>query len=62
MNKVLGFKRIYHPYTLWEDYKAGFYDNISIREKQHKLEKVLEMFNNDVLTDKYMNTVIEERV
>ena len=22
-------KRIYHPYWLWEDYKAGFYNNCS---------------------------------
>jgi|TARA_R110000822_G_scaffold116149_2_gene248011 hypothetical protein len=62
MNTKVDLKRIYHPYTLWEDYKAGFYDNISGKEKQHKIDKVLEMFNSYSLTEKYMNKVIEEWV
>lgn len=60
MNLDLG--RIYHPYTLWEDYRAGFYDNVSGKQKQSKIDKVLEMFNDYKLTEKYMNMVIEEWV
>lgn len=60
MNLDVG--RVYHPYTLWEDYKAGFYDNISGKQKQSKIDKVLEMFNSDKLTEEYMNMVIEHWV
>jgi|TARA_R100000541_G_scaffold48778_1_gene55860 hypothetical protein len=62
MNTKVDLKRIYHPYTLWEDYKAGFYDNVSGKAKQSKIEKVLEMFNSSKLTEKYMNKVIDEWV
>ena len=62
MNTKVDLKRIYHPYTLWEDYKAGFYDNISGKAKQSKIEKVLEMFNSSKLTEKYMNKVIDKWV
>lgn len=53
-------KRIYHPYWLWEDYKAGFYDNLSGGEKQNKVDKVVEMFNSKELTETYMTKVINE--
>ena len=52
--------RIYHPYWLWEDYKNGFYDNISGDKKQEFISKVLEMFNSKELTILNMNRVIEE--
>lgn len=53
-------KRIYHPYWLWEDYKAGFYDNLSGKDKQNKIDKVIEMFNSKELTEEYMTKVINE--
>jgi len=62
MNTKVDLKRIYHPYNLWEDYKAGFYDNVSGKAKQYKIDKVLEMFNSSKLTEKYMNKVIDEWV
>ena len=34
-------KRIYHPYWLWEDYKAGFYDNCSGELKKQLILKGL---------------------
>ena len=52
--------RIYHPYHLWEDFKCGFYDNISGEEKKHKISKVIEMFNSEELTLKYMNMVVND--
>lgn len=52
-------ERIYHPYWLWEDYKAGFYDNVSGVKKKEYVEKVLEMFNSSELTFLNMNYVIE---
>jgi hypothetical protein len=53
-------KRIYHPYWLWEDYKAGFYDNISGRNKVELGNYVIELFNNPELTEVYMSKVIQE--
>ena len=51
-------KRIYHPYWLWEDYKAGFYDNVSGERKKELIKKVLEMFNDSKLTKENMLFVV----
>jgi hypothetical protein len=53
-------KRIYHPYWLWEDYKAGFYDNCSGAEKNLFISKILEMFNSEKLTREFMLRVVNE--
>jgi hypothetical protein len=57
--KNLKMKRIYHPYWLWEDYKAGFYNNCSGEEKKIAIKKGIEMFNSEELTRKNMFYVIE---
>jgi protoheme ferro-lyase len=51
-------ERIYHPYWNWEDYKAGFYENISGTEKISLSKKVLEMFNCEDKTRKNMFFVV----
>lgn len=53
-------KRIYHPYNLWEDYKAGFYDNVSGESKKQMIEKVVELFCDENLTKENMERVISE--
>lgn len=53
-------KRIYHPYWLWEDYKAGFYDNCSGEIKKQLIQKGIEMFNSESLTIDNMLKVINE--
>ena len=53
-------KRIYHPYWLWEDYKAGFYDNCSGELKKQLIQKGIEMFNSENLTIDNMLRVINE--
>lgn len=53
-------KRIYYRWEYWEDFKAGFYDNCSGDKKKYYIEKCLEMFNDEKLTEKYMNMVIEK--
>lgn len=53
-------KRIYHPYWLWEDYKAGFYDNVSGEQKKEMIKNVLTMFNSQSLTRKFMMKVVKE--
>ena len=55
-------ERIYHRYEKWEDYKDGFYDNCTGSTKKEKENLVLEMFNSEELTLKFMNKVIEKWV
>ena len=52
--------RIYHPYWKWEDYKAGFYDNVSGEKKKFLFNKVIEMFSDQKLTKENMERVINE--
>ena len=53
-------KRIYHSWEKWEDYKCGFYDNVSGKNKPFMIDKVIELFINPDLTRKYMNKAIKE--
>lgn len=53
-------QRVYHPYDKWEDYKAGFYDNVLGKNKQDLINKVVELFSNPELTKVYMNKVIND--
>ncbi len=53
-------ERIYHRYEYWEDYKAGFYNNISGINKELMINKVVELFSSSELTEKYMILVIEK--
>jgi len=45
---------------MWEDWKYGFYDNISGTEKGVMINKVIEMFSSEILTREYMKRVINE--
>lgn len=53
-------ERIYHNYENWEDFKLGFYDNISGKNKDELINKVVELFSSKSLTEKFMNKVIVE--
>lgn len=53
-------QRIYHPWDRWEDYPAGFYENLSGNEKVEKIQAVLEMFSSPAVTEHYMRRVISE--
>jgi len=59
MEKQILFKRIFHPYWLWEDFKNGFYDNPEIKNKEENIRNVLEMFSSVELTEYWMNYVID---
>lgn len=52
--------RIYHPYDKWEDFKHGFYDNLSGKNKELLKAKVVELFTSASKTKKYMERVITE--
>ena len=43
---------------MWEDFKCGFYDNISGKNKDELILKVVEMFNDEQKTISNMNKVI----
>ncbi len=53
-------KRIYHSWEKWEDYKAGFYNNASGKDKSKMIEKVIELFTSPELTKEFMNKAIKE--
>ena len=56
-------ERIYHPYWLWEDYKAGFYDNCSdAKTKIKHINSVKYMFNSYKETKRCMFYVIDNWV
>lgn len=52
-------ERIYHPYWLWEDYKNGFYDNVSGEQKKECISNCLEMFNCESKTIQNMFYVVD---
>ena len=58
MNLKVEKDRIYHQWSLWEDYPCGFYNNSSGKEKEEKLQKALDMFNNENLTIDNMLAVV----
>lgn len=53
-------KRIYHPYWLWEDWKNGFFETLSGKEREIKVQSCLEMFRSEELTRANMYRVIQE--
>jgi len=55
-------ERIYHRYEYWECFKNGFFKNVSGAEKTELAKKVIELFENPKLTEKFMQKVIDEWV
>lgn len=52
--------RIYHSWDKWEDHKHGFYDNISGKNKQEMINKVVQIFSDSELTEMLMRKVLNE--
>ncbi len=53
-------KQVFHPFSLWEDHKHGFYNNISGGNKSEMIKDVIQLFCNPLETEEYMNRVIKE--
>ena len=53
-------ERIYHSWDKWEDHKAGFYDNLSGKDKAIMIEQVVDMFCNESETERLMRRAINE--
>lgn len=58
--EIENIKQVYHPWHLWEDYRYGFYDNISGKNKIQMIQDVIDFFNNEKLIHEYMNKVIKQ--
>jgi len=52
-------KRIYHPYTLWEEYGAGMWRSVSKEDEESYIQKAIEFTGNYELYGKWMLKVIE---
>lgn len=52
-------KRIWHPYTSWEDYKAGMWRTVSGKEKAYLLQKAIIFTGNAALYGEWMLKVID---
>lgn len=59
MNLKADKNRIYHPWGKWEDYHFNFYDNCTGKEKEVKIQSVLNMFNSVIETERCMNYVVD---
>lgn len=52
-------KQIYHPYTEWEDYKAGMWRDLSNEEKEVYLQKAIVFTGDCELYGSWMLKVID---
>lgn len=52
-------KKIWHPYTEWEDYKAGMY-RLPTADEQHLIGKAVELLSNPVLFREAAKGVIKD--
>lgn len=60
MKNKESLEQVYHPYNLWEDYKNGFYDNVSGKNKLLMIEKVVEFFTDPMQVEDIMFRVVSE--
>lgn len=52
------FKRVYHPYSEWEEVKYNMWGTVSDRDS--KLLEAIEFTGNHILYGSYMRKVVEE--
>ena len=52
-------KKVWHPYTIWEDYLNGMYKTISGEEKKMLLQKAVEFTGNHDLYGLHMLKVVD---
>lgn len=56
----MAVKRIYHPYTLWEDYHAGMWRKLAASEELDLLRKAIGFTGDAKLYGSFMRMVTEE--
>lgn len=52
-------KRVYHHYTLWEDFQAGMYDEVK-EGREERIQKAIELLTNEELCYHFMKRVTTE--
>ena len=52
--------RVWHPYWLWEDWKAGMWRKVSADERKSMLKKAIEFTGNHELYGQYMLRAVRE--
>lgn len=58
--KEESLEQVFHPYNVWEDYKHGFYENISGKPKQEMIKKVVDFFSDPNQVEEIMFRVVKE--
>ncbi len=53
-------KRVFHPYTEWEDWQSGMWRTISGSERMEMLRKAIEFTGDAELYGSFMRRVIDE--
>jgi hypothetical protein len=51
--------RIYHPFTVWEEYHAGMWRNVNKTEEEHYLKEAIEFTGDHELYGSWMLNVLE---
>lgn len=54
--------RKYHPYWDWEDFKNGFYNSFTTKERGLKRNEIIKFFCDETLVTEFMNKVTLEWV
>lgn len=52
-------KQIFHHFSKWEDYKAGFYES-TCEDVQKHIQKSIDLLSNQKEFEKYANIVIKD--
>ncbi len=52
--------RVFHPYTEWEDWKAGVWSTVPPSKKHTLLKKAINFTGNSAIYGSFMNRVIVE--
>lgn len=51
-------KRVYHPFHVWEDWKAGMWRKVSGKEEKRLLAQAIEFMGDAELYGQWMNLVV----
>lgn len=55
-------KRVFHHYTLWEDFQSGMYNPRGKSDGEDRTQKAVECLSDEAICRKYMRKVVSEWV
>ncbi len=56
----MAIARVFHPYTVWEDFKAGMWDSCAAKDRETLLQVAIEFTGNAELYGSFMRRVVNE--